>query len=510
MRTACDRNRLPTLFAVLATGLPAVLTSADEPASSGVSSDAEALAQLETRLEAQQQRIERLQEQLVAARSQETEAARAEAMRQQVREVLSEQEFRESLMPSVLQAGYEDGFFIRSSDDKFRLNINGFLQFRWTHYATRSDNRYQDARLQRNDRTGFDFQRIRLIFSGHAYSEDLTYYVHLLADSAAGYDAAPLWAWVNYRFRDELQFMAGILSIPSTRATWLDERGYQFIDRPMTDVVFGLGDGVGVQLWGQLFDKKVDYHLAIVNSLTSPANRTITPDPAEMDSNPAIAFRAVWHALGEDPDGWAFEGDIHHSASPLLDLGFHYAFNDDQGDLNTTTLPFPLPRRIANLGGFGVTNTNGLQINQFGVDAAFKYQGFSATGEYMLRIVDPRRAGRVPFANWWLLTNQGDTTVQHGAYVQAGYFLPIPGLENKLEAVARVGGISALANGREGTWEYGAGLNYYLRGAEAGHKTKLQMDVTKVTEVPLENAYSSLANVNDDALVFRVQLQVGF
>jgi len=383
------------------------------------------------------------------------------------------------------------------------------MQFRWTHYATRSDNRYLNPGLQRNDRTGFDFQRIRLILSGHAWSEDLTYYVHLLADAAGGYDLGLLWADVNYRLCDEFQVKTGILSIPSTRATWLDERGYQFIDRPMTDVVFGLGDGVGIQFWGQLFDRKLDYFVTIVNSLSSPANRTITNDPAELDGNPAVTFRAVWHALGEDPDGWAFESDVPRSPTPLLDLGFHYAFNDDQGDLNTTNIPFPVPRRFRS-GGFGLTTTNGTQINQFGFDAAVKYMGFSATGEYILRMVDPRRAGRRPFAPWWLLTRQGDTTVQHGAYVSVGYFLPIPGLEDKLEAVARVGGISALANGQEGTWEYGAGLNYYLQGPDVGHKTKLQMDVTKVTEVPISNSYSSLANVNDDALVFRVQLQVAF
>jgi hypothetical protein len=127
-------------------------------------------------------------------------------------------------------------------------------------------------------------------------------------------------------------------------------------------------------------------------------------------------------------------------------------------------------------------------------------------GEYYLRLVDPRRAGRAPFTPWWLLTGQDATTAQHGGYLQLGYLLPIPGLEDKLEAVARVGGISALASGQVGTWEYAAGLNYYIEG----HKVKLQTDVTKVTEVPISTSYSSLANVNDDALVWRVQLQVAF
>ena len=35
-------------------------------------------------------------------------------------------------------------------------------------------------------------------------------------------------------------------------------------------------------------------------------------------------------------------------------------------------------------------------------------------------------------------------------------------------------------------------------------------DVTKVNEAPITSNYNGLANVNDDALIFRVQLQVAF
>ncbi|MHC4093900.1 MAG: hypothetical protein ACYSVY_27120, partial [Planctomycetota bacterium] len=479
-------------------------TSRDGPAS------ADSVAQLRAQLETQQQELAAMRTQLAASAAQDTDAARAQIMRQQIREVLGEQDFRESLMPSMLQAGYDDGFFIKSSDDKFSMYINGYLQFRYTYYNTRAQNRYLSPREHRNDRSGFDVQRLRLIFSGNAYSEDLTYYVEMNADGPGGYDFTAMYAFIDYAFCDAFHVTAGMIPLVCTRGTWIDERGYHFIDRPMTDVVFSLGDGLGVQFWGMLFDETFEYYLQVVNSMTSPANRTITNDPAELDGNPAVTFRAIWHALGVDPDGWAFEGDIGHSPSPMLDVGFHYGFNDDQSDLNTTPIPFPIPRRPLGVGGFGLTNTNGLQINQFGLDAAFKYMGFYVAGDYTLRMVDPRRAGRRPFAPWWLLTRQGDTTVQHGAYVTMGYFLPIPGYEDKIEAVARAGGISTLANGRESTWEYGAGLNYYLEGPDAGHMTKLQMDVTKITEVPISDPYSSLANVNDDALVFRVQLQVAF
>lgn len=477
----------------------------------GNSSTEEQVARLEAMLNEQAARIEQLQSQLVSAAAQDQDMARTEAMKQQIREVLSEQEFRESLMPSMMTAGYDKGFFIKSSDEKFMMKINGRMQFRWTHYASQSKNRYLNPRRQVNDRTGFDINEMRLIFSGYAYTKDLSYVFELQADGN-GANYGQFYAYVNYRFSDPFQVRAGLFKIAGTRQQMTGSDQLQFVHRTMTDTVFSLGRGVGVRFWGQLFEKRVDWYLDVVNSLNGPGNRTITndmntPTGTMMDGNPALVFRTVWHALGEKPgEDLKGEGDLQRLAYPAMDIGFHYAFNEDEGDTNTMVIPFPLPRRPLGVGGYGLTNTNGMQIHQFGVDTAFKYMGFSATGEYYFRILDPRRAGRQPFTPYWLLTQQRDTVVMHGAYLQLGYMLPIPGMEDKFEAVARVGGIQAVGQDYEGTWEYGGGLNYYIEG----HKVKLQTDVVKIYEAPISSQAVSLANVNDSALVWRVQLQVGF
>lgn len=466
------------------------------------------IERLQAQLESQEQRLDALQRQVSSSSAQEADAARTDVMRQQIRSILGESEFRESLMSSTMMAGYDGGFFIRSSDDKFKLVINGLLQFRWQHYATRADNRWLNWRAQRNDRTGFDVQRLRLGIGGHAYDPALTYFIELEADSADGYSFVLGEGWVNYSFSEAFNVKAGLFKAASTRANLIGNGAMQFVDRPLFDAVYGLGFGIGVRLWGQLFDGSLDYYVDVLNSIASgedfATGRTITNDPAELDGNPALVFRAVWHAMGEAGD-FADEADLRDNGGPALDIGFHYAFNEDESDALTTRIPFPRPRAFGG-GGFGLTSTNGLQINQFGFDAAFKCHGFSVTGEYALRIVDPRRAYRTPFTPWWRLTGDDSTTVQHGAYVQAGYFLPIPGLENQIEAVFRVGGISALAESREGTWEYAAGVNYYIDG----NNVKLQADMLKISEAPISNPYTGIANVNDDVLLFRVQLQLAF
>ncbi len=495
------RHCLPTLAAL---GLLSAGALAEGPAARE-SDTADAVARLEAQLKAQQQRIAELEQQVASARAQDVEQQRVEAMREQIREILSEKEFRESLMPTTLTAGYDNGFYIRSTDDAFLLRVNGRMQFRFTHYGTRKDNRYLLPRFQRDDRTGFDVQRMRLTFSGHAWNEDLTYHFQIRMDAPQSNDAQLHYGWVNYRFQDEFQVKFGVFRLASTRAQFTSDANLSLIDRPVADSVFGLGIGMGVRFWGSCADNRVDWYLDVVNSLNSPGGRTITPDPAEHDNNPAIVFRVVWHILGDRED-FLHQADLEFHESPVWDLGFHYAFNEDERDRFTTRQPFPRRRLGFFPGGFGLTTTNGTQIHQFGIDTHIKYNGFSAIAEYWFRTVDVRRATRRPFTPIFLLTGDGSTNTQHGAYLQVGYFLPIPGYEKKIEAVARVGGISTLFGEVEGTWTYSAGLNYYIQG----DKVKLQTDVTKVTEVPITDNYTSLANVNDDALIWRVQLQVGF
>ncbi len=464
------------------------------------------LTSLEQRLRSNRHELESLGAQLASVDAQATDAARAEEMRRQIRALLSEQEFREQLLAPTAQAGYDKGFYIKSSDDLFKLVVGANLQFRWTHYAVGPRNRYRDPRLERDDRTGFDATRLRLILKGHAYSEDLTHYMQIASDTSNAYDTIIRDWYVNYRFADEFQVQAGIFKVAATQSELVSDSGLSLVDRPMVNFVFTFARGLGMRFWGQAAEKRLEYFVDVVNSFNSYTNRTITPDPAELDGNPAIAARLVWHALGESPGkDMAVEPDVEYHDSPALDIALHYGFNEDDGDRRTTRIPFPSEANFRDSrGGFGLTRTTGLQINQFGLASAFKWQGFSARGEYIVRVVDVRNTHQTPLTPWFLLTGDASTVAQHGAYLQLGYFLPIPGLEKKLEAVARVGGISALADEQEGAWEYSGGLNYYLHG----NSVKLQTDVTRITEVPISS--STMANVNDSPLIWRVQLQMTF
>ncbi len=485
---------------------------------SGTSAEkADDLAQLTVLLEAQQKKIEALEQQVAAAAQQDMDRARAAGMKQQIREVLSEQEFREDLMPSTLQAGYDNGFFIRSTDDKFKMTFNGMMQFRWTYTSIRDENRYLLPGFRRSDRAGFDLARVRFRMGGHAYTEDLTYLLEMDASAPGGYDFRVFYAWVNYRFVDEFQIKAGVFRTGATRADVASTARMQLVDYPMMNGVFGTGNGLGVRLWGKALDKRLEYYLDVVNSLNTPGTRTITTDEnlytLGHDNNPAIIFRTVYHALTggckNPPDDainhFTTPCDMELHEEPALNFGFHYVFNEDWHD-GTTRIPFPR-KTFFRPGGFGLTSSDGLQIHQFGLDTGFKWMGFSATGEYVIRLLDVRNGDSPPFTPLYMLTGDGSTNAQHGAYVQCGYFLPIPGHENKFEVAARVGGVSAVSSGSEGAWEYAGGFNYYIDG----HRVKLQTDVTYIDEAPFSGGTTyGIPNVNDNPLIWRVQLQVAF
>ena len=69
----------------------------------------------------------------------------------------------------AIQAGYDKGFYVKSSDGNFLLKTNVFLQFRYTNLPF-------DRTVNANDEdwSNFFLRRARLFFSGNAPTKDWT------------------------------------------------------------------------------------------------------------------------------------------------------------------------------------------------------------------------------------------------------------------------------------------------------------------------------------------------
>jgi hypothetical protein len=459
------------------------------------------VGQLRARLADQSAQIDQLTDQ-VAAAQQNADAGRTAQLKQQVRELLADRSFRESLTSTTLAAGYDKGFFLRSTDDKFLMKFQWQVQMRYTYYQSQPENRYLLPGFRRSDRSGFDFPRSRFKILGHAYTKDLTYLLELSGAENSAYSFGVLYAYLNYHFCDAFNVMMGRMRLQGSRAQTTKITTYQLCELPISDAVFGAGVGVGVRFWGWLADDRGRYYLDVVNSLSGSAG-PINNDPPAIDSNPAVLFRTIWHVMGDNPrTDFAQQADFEHHQTPALELAFRYFFDENSADRTSSRIMFAQKRPRYDVGPFGLVPSVGLQTHQFGTEAAFKYQGFSAISEFSVRITDVR----TDTAPYFQLTGDDSTNTYYGGYLQMGYLLPIPGWEDKFEVVGRLEGIGGVDNASEGVWIYTAGFNYYIDK----NNVKLQTDVTKLSAAPLSSSTYSLANVNDDALIWRVQLTMSF
>ena len=119
---------------------------------------------------------------------------RADEVRNLVADVLSDADVRASLLQDGLIAGWSDHFFLASPDGRFKLQLEGQLQFRYVwNYHDRPD-RYI---------YGFENTRTKLAFRGHLFNRDLTYLVRGRFDrSGGGFGLED--AWVRYLLNNEI------------------------------------------------------------------------------------------------------------------------------------------------------------------------------------------------------------------------------------------------------------------------------------------------------------------
>jgi phosphate-selective porin OprO/OprP len=220
-------------------------------------------------------------------------------------------------------------------------------------------------------------------------------------------------------------------------------------------------------------------------------------------SDNAIAARATVNPFGKMAYS---ESDLDQSAKPLLSVGANY-FGDT---LKATFTPAVAndPATIANetkaasttleTNNLNFTGTSGwltstaitskfiasekLDVNLYGFDAAFKWMGFSAQGEYLLGQAEGVTSGKILRAQ--------------GFYAQAGYCI----IPKTLEAAIRY---SYLDPNRDAANDLqidtqGA-LSYYFNK----HNLKLQGDVTNSHK-------QQSATVRTDDMIYRLQAQVIF
>lgn len=167
---------------------------------------------------------------------------RAEEMRQVVYDVLADADTRASLLDDGMVAGWSDGFFLASSDGRFRLNVGGQMQIRWVYS-------YMDE-VDRH-RQGFENTRTKLVFSGNAFSRDLQYLVRVnmtrnepgLVDGLAFLEDA----WVRFNLTDTMSIQVGQFKVPFSREELVSSAYQLAVERSNVNESLSEGRTQGVQ-----------------------------------------------------------------------------------------------------------------------------------------------------------------------------------------------------------------------------------------------------------------------
>lgn len=309
------------------------------------------------------------------------------------------------------EAGYNKGFYIGSTDKKFKLKINSYLQlmYEFEHFENSS----------KETKNTFRVRRARLTFSGNVFSPNFTF--KLQTDMIKG---DILDAYVDYKFNDYFALRVGEFSMPWGRQQLVSSSRQQFLDRSLASSEFvngyevdSDGDGVvnslkkdgrdiGIMGHGKAFDKKLEYQVAVMNG---DGRNTL-------NGNKDFLYlgRAAYNIMGDY--GYA-ESDLEFSDDPALFVGGAVNYNK---------------RAISKS-----------KVLQAGFETGLKFKGLSLQGEFLYRNLDDPTASK--------------KKIDLGYYAQAGYFI----IPKKFEIAARASQVF-FDGPRNDKAEFSLGLNYFL------------------------------------------------
>jgi len=465
---------------------------------------------LQAQVAALQQRIAQLEaqrnDQAVSQRS-------AELVRQMVRD-LAQQSYGPAADTSVT-AGYDQRFFIKSTDDQFLLQFDTLLQFRHTMQIADDGNDKllktgepaPDHQGVHADAQAFELERARVYLQGRVL-KDLKYKIVLEGDDDSTTGDYLYEYILSYSFMPELGVQVGRFEemvFGAQKTTSI--RRQTFVDRALATQVFNVDRVTGVALFGtlDLGDVKPAYQATVFNDFRNMNNAPFSQN----DNSPGVAARVAAPLLGATTKDFDNESDLEFHENPVMQLGGSLAYANDRNERSfaggkSDSYPF-LGRGLD--GRTDVYKLGG-EATMLGADATFKHQGLSVLCEGFYQHVTANEflAGARDFTG--TSTNRNDGLMDgkaldnYGWYAQAGYFV----VPSTFELAARVGGVCV--DNSNDSYEYAGGWNWYLNKTQ---DLKLSMDVTYIDRLPIKSSGANYDGVQNQSLfLVRTQLQFQF
>ncbi|MTH14052.1 porin [Flavobacterium sp. LC2016-01] len=351
------------------------------------------------------------------------------------------------------------GIELRTRDNKFLFQLQSRLQFRFSTPNDTDPLTYDD--YSQEAKTTFKINRARLKIGGHAFHPWLKYYWEYELSQSNLLDFRLMiekWEW--------LSFKAGQWKVEYTRERFISSGEQQTVDRSLINRPFTADRQMGVEVYGHLKGAGIADFNYWAAALTGTGRGNTTND----DGNLMYFGRAQWNFLGRFLDFEGSDLEFHEKPTPIIAIS---------GLTNRSPYTRFSQSGGGSLEGFENGAPGQYRVNQWNLETAFMYRGFSWQSEmHTKKIIDK--------------LNFDDTTTLKGYYVQAGYFFNnvFEWWPKKLEMAARHAGYRPDSSIKENSQdETTIAFNWFFNG----HKNKLTSEVSYFSfqdkTLPLEQGW---------------------
>ncbi|WP_276483836.1 porin [Paraflavitalea pollutisoli] len=344
----------------------------------------------------------------------------------------------DSLPKATVQYGSK-GFEFNTTDNKFLLQIQSRLQFRFATPEDEDPVTFDDFSGEK--KPVFKINRARLKVGGHAFVPWLKYYweYELSQSNLLNYTIkVEKWDW--------LKLQVGQWKVEYSRERRISSGEQQMIDRSVINRPFTVDRQQGAELYGRLKGRGVadfNYWLAVATG-TGRGN-------TDNDDNHLMYFgRVQWNCFGRYLDFEGSDLEIHQEPAGVVAIS-----------AVTNRSPYT---RFSQAGGGSLEGYEDGQpaqyrVNQANIETAFMYKGFSCQAEgHWKEIIDK--------------LNSDETDELYGYYWQLGYFFhqSLDWWPKPLELAFRNAGYrpNRAADATRKT-EWSGAANWFFKG----HKNKL-------------------------------------
>jgi hypothetical protein len=158
-----------------------------------------------------------------------------------------------------LPTGFKNGFFLKSSNGDFKLNIGARVQTRYQYDAVDGLGDIADDGTGTDDKQSFSIPRARLTLKGNAYGKNLTYKFE--TDFGKGLVNLKDF-FANYKFSDRIHVRVGQWKRPFSRQQINSSSKLSLVDRAITDKLYDTGRDIGLAVHNN-YEKSPEFEWAL-------------------------------------------------------------------------------------------------------------------------------------------------------------------------------------------------------------------------------------------------------